>query len=48
MGKRPSFIDVATNRLCFLADDYGFAEPEIERSWDRIPAIARVVTIVVT
>lgn len=42
MGKRPSFIEVATNRLSFLAEDYGFAGPEIERPWDRIPAIARV------
>jgi hypothetical protein len=42
MGKRPSFIEVATNRLGFLAGDYGFAGPEIERPWDRIPAVTRV------
>ena len=42
MGKRPSFIEVATNRLSFLADDHGFAGPEIERPWDRIPAVTRV------
>jgi hypothetical protein len=42
MGKRPSFIEIATNRLSFLADDLGFAGPEVERPWDRIPAITRV------
>ena len=42
MGKRPSFIEAATSRLRFLADDHGFTGPEIERPWDRIPAIARV------
>jgi hypothetical protein len=54
MGKRPSFIEVATDRLSFLPDDHGFAGPEIERPGDRIPAIAHVryhrsdVTIEVT
>lgn len=42
MGKRPSFIEVATNRFSFLADDHGFIGPEIERPWDRIPAVTRV------
>jgi len=42
VGKRPSFIEVATNRLSFLADDHGFEGPEIERPWDRIPAVTRV------
>jgi hypothetical protein len=28
--------------LSFLTDDHGFAGPEIERPWDRIPAIASV------
>ena len=42
MGKRPSFIEAATDRLGFLFDDRGFAGPEVERPWDRIPAITRV------
>jgi hypothetical protein len=42
MGKRPSFIEVAVERLSFLADDYGFVGPEIERPGDRIPAIDQV------
>ena len=43
MGKRPSFIEAATSRLSFLADDHGFAGPEIERPSDSIPpGIARV------
>jgi hypothetical protein len=42
MGKRPSFIEVATDRLSFLADDHGFVGPEIEQPGDRIPAIAHV------
>ncbi len=43
MGKRPSFIEVATDRLSFLADDHGFAGPEIERPGDRgVPGIAHV------
>lgn len=42
MGKRLSFIEVATTRLSFLADDHGFTGPEIERSWDRIPAVTRI------
>ena len=42
MGKRPSFIEAATNCLSFLADDYGFGGPEIERPWDRIPAVTRI------
>jgi hypothetical protein len=42
MGKQPSFIEIATNRLRFLADDHGFAGPEVERPADRIPAITRV------
>jgi len=42
VGKRPSFIEAATDRLRFLRDDQGFAGPEIERPWDRIPAIACV------
>jgi hypothetical protein len=42
VGKRPSFIEVATDRLSFLADDHGFDGPEIKRPWDRIPAIAHV------
>lgn len=54
MGKRPLFIEVATGRLSFLADDLMFAGPEIELPGDRIPAIAHVryhrsdVTIEVT
>jgi hypothetical protein len=54
VGKRPSFIEVATDCLSFLPDDHGFAGPEIERPGDRIPAIAHVryhrsdVTIEVT
>lgn len=54
MGKRPSFIEVATDRLSFLADDLMFAGPEVERPGDTIPAIAHVryhrndVTIEVT
>jgi hypothetical protein len=42
MGKRPSFIEAATDRMRFLHYDLGFDGPEIERPWDRIPAIARV------
>lgn len=42
MGKRPAFIEIATDRFRFLVDDQGFAGPEIERPWDRIPAIAHV------
>jgi hypothetical protein len=43
MGKRPSFIEVTTNRLSFLADDHGFAGPEIERfNPDRMPTITHV------
>ena len=41
MGKRPSFIEVTTDRLGFL-HGHGFAEPEIKQPWDRIPAITRV------
>ena len=42
MGKRPSFIEVTTNRLSFLADDHGFAGPEIQRPGERIPAVTRI------
>lgn len=42
MGKRPSFIEAATDRFRYLVDDHGFAGPEVERPWDRIPAIAHV------
>jgi hypothetical protein len=42
MGKRPSFIEAAMNCLSFLADDHGFAGPEIEHPWDRIPAVTRI------
>jgi hypothetical protein len=42
VGKRPSFIEAATDYFRFLVDDHGFAGPEIERPWDRIPAIAHV------
>jgi len=28
--------------LSFLVDDHGFEGPEIERPWDRIPAVTRV------
>ena len=33
---------MAADRLNFLHDEQGFAEPEIEPAWDRVPAIARV------
>jgi hypothetical protein len=42
MGKRPSFIEVATDRLNFLADSHGFAGPEIHRPEEGIPAITYV------
>ena len=42
MGKRPSFVEVATDRLGFLADDHGFAGPEIQHPGERIPTIAYV------
>jgi hypothetical protein len=42
MGKRPSFIEVATDRLNFLADSHGFAGPEIHRPEEGIPAITHV------
>ena len=42
MGKRPSFIEVTTERLRFLQDEQGFAGPEIERPGEGIPSIARV------
>jgi hypothetical protein len=42
MRKRPLFIEIATNRLSFLVDDHGFVGPEVERPWDRIPAVTRV------
>jgi hypothetical protein len=42
MGKRLSFVEVATDRLGFLADAHGFAGPEIQRPERGIPAIAHV------
>jgi len=42
MGKRPSFIEVATDRLGFLADGHGFVGPEIERDGDGVPRAACV------
>ena len=42
MGKRPSFIEVATDRLSFLADGHGFAGPETERPEQGIPAMTRL------
>ena len=42
MGKRPSFIEVARDRLNFLADSHGFAGPEIHRPEEGIPAITHV------
>ena len=42
MGKRPSFIEVATDRLSFLADGHGFVGPETERPEPGIPAMTRV------
>jgi hypothetical protein len=40
--KRPSFVEVATDRLGFLAHDHGFAGPEIQHPEETIPAIAHV------
>lgn len=40
MGKRPSFIDAATNRLTFLVDEQGFLGPETEE--DSFPGITSV------
>ena len=42
MGKRPSFIDVATSRLRFLIDDQGFAGPEAEQPPQTFPAVTSV------
>jgi hypothetical protein len=42
MPKRPSFIEIAVERLGFLLSEQGFAGPELEHPWDRVPAIARV------
>jgi hypothetical protein len=42
MGKRPSFIEVATDRLSFLANGHGFAGPETERPEQGIPAMTSV------
>src|SRR5262249_42904623 len=40
VGKRPSFIDAATNRLTFLVDEQGFLGPETEE--DSFPGITSV------
>ncbi len=42
MGKRPSFADVVTERLRFLAAEMNFDGPEVQPAWDRIPAITRI------
>jgi hypothetical protein len=42
VGKRPSFVETAIDRLRFLIDDHDFVGPESERPWDRIPRVTWV------
>jgi hypothetical protein len=41
VGKRPSFIGTATNRLSFLVDEQGLIGPETEKD-KFVPGISRV------
>jgi len=41
VGKRPQFIETATNRLRFLVDDQGFLGPETEKD-KFVPGISTV------
>jgi hypothetical protein len=41
VGKRPSFIETATNRLSFLVDEQGFIGPETEKDIF-VPGISKV------
>jgi hypothetical protein len=41
VGKRPSFIETATNRLRFLVDERGFLGPETEKD-KFVPGISTV------
>ena len=41
VGKRPSFIETATNRLSFLVDEQGFIGPETEKD-KFVPGISKV------
>ena len=41
MGKRPSFIETATNRLSFLVGEQGFIGPETEKD-KFVPGISKV------
>jgi len=42
VGKRPSFIELATRRLSFLVDDWGFAGPETGNPAQSFPELTRV------
>jgi hypothetical protein len=43
VGKRPSFIEVATSRLAFLVDEQGFSGPEtIKWPSQPFPAVTRL------
>ena len=41
VGKRPSFIETATNRSSFLVDEQGFIGPETEKD-KFVPGISKV------